>query len=109
MISSLKADSTRHLRLFETWLEGIYPPLLADKGLVSSLESQARKATVPVTVEGDGSGRYPQELEAAVYFCVLEALQDVQEIRHGATSAAVRLIGRRVPTALPGPRRWGRL
>jgi len=56
---------------------GIYPPLLADLGLAAALEAQARKAAVPVTVEAPGLGRYPQDIEAAVYFCVLEALQNV--------------------------------
>ncbi|MGH2573277.1 MAG: sensor histidine kinase, partial [Actinomycetota bacterium] len=37
---------------------------------------QARKAALPVEIEGDGIGRYPQEVEAAVYFCALEALQN---------------------------------
>jgi signal transduction histidine kinase len=55
---------------------GIYPPLLADSGLVAALEAQAQKAVLPVTVEAPGLGRYPQEIEAAVYFCVLEALQN---------------------------------
>ena len=41
-------------------------------------------------VEADGVGRYPQETEAAVYFCVLEALQNVQKYAH-ATHASVRL------------------
>ncbi|MGH2674440.1 MAG: sensor histidine kinase, partial [Actinomycetota bacterium] len=56
---------------------GIYPPLLADQGLAAALEAQARKAAMPVEVESDGVGRYPQEAEAAAYFCVLEALQNV--------------------------------
>ncbi len=56
---------------------GIYPPLLADLGLPAALEAQARKAPVPVTVQAPGIGRYPQDVEAAVYFCVLEALQNV--------------------------------
>ncbi len=56
---------------------GIYPPLLADLGLPAALEAQARKAPLPVTVEAEGIGRYPQDVEAAVYFCVLEALQNV--------------------------------
>jgi signal transduction histidine kinase len=47
--------------------------------LVVALESQARKATVPVTVQAEGVGRYPQDVEATVYFCVLEALQNVQK------------------------------
>jgi signal transduction histidine kinase len=56
---------------------GIYPPLLADQGLVAALEAQARRSTVPVEVEAEGIGRYAQEAEGAVYFCVLEALQNV--------------------------------
>jgi signal transduction histidine kinase len=53
--------------------------LLADKGLVVALESQARKATLPVRVQAKGVQRYAQDVEATVYFCVLEALQNVQK------------------------------
>lgn len=56
---------------------GIYPPLLADKGLVAALDSQARKAAVPVEVRPGPVGRYPQDIESTVYFCVLEALNNV--------------------------------
>jgi signal transduction histidine kinase len=55
---------------------GIYPPLLADLGLAAALEAQARKAALPVTVAAPDLGRYSQDIEAAVYFCVLEALQN---------------------------------
>ena len=72
---------------------GIYPPLLADKGLVVALESQARKATVPVQVHADGVGRYSQDVEATVYFCVLEALQNVQKYAR-ASHVDVQLHGR---------------
>jgi len=56
---------------------GIYPPLLADQGLISALQAQARKASLPVEIDAGGIGRYPQDAEAAVYFCSLEALQNV--------------------------------
>jgi signal transduction histidine kinase len=56
---------------------GIYPPLLADQGLVPALKAQATKAPLPVLIEADGIGRYPRDAEAAVYFCILEALQNV--------------------------------
>jgi signal transduction histidine kinase len=56
---------------------GIYPPLLADQGLGPALRAQAGRAPLPVLVEADGVGRYPRDAEAAVYFCVLEALQNV--------------------------------
>jgi len=72
---------------------GIYPPLLADKGLAAALEAQARRAAVATTVHADGVGRYPQEVEAAVYFCALEALQNVAKYAE-ASSASVRLTQR---------------
>ena len=89
-LAELKADTDEALETLRDLARGIYPPLLADKGLVSALESQARKATVPVEVVADGIGRYPQEIEAAVYFCCLEALQNVQKYGQ-ATRAIVRL------------------
>jgi signal transduction histidine kinase len=69
---------------------GIYPPLLADKGLASALEAQARKAAVPTTVVTDGVGRFSQDIEATVYFSCLEALQNVAKYAE-ATAATVRL------------------
>jgi signal transduction histidine kinase len=69
---------------------GIYPPLLQDAGLVAALQAQARKSPLPVSVETDGISRYPQEQEAAVYFCTLEALQNVAKYA-GATQVVVRL------------------
>jgi signal transduction histidine kinase len=56
---------------------GIYPPVLADQGLVPALQAQARKVALPVEIDADGIGRYPQDAEAAVYFCTLEALQNI--------------------------------
>jgi signal transduction histidine kinase len=65
---------------------GIYPPLLADLGLRAALDAQARKAAIPVTVEAPGIERYAQEIEAAVYFCVLEALQNTAKYAHASTA-----------------------
>jgi signal transduction histidine kinase len=90
MLEQLQADSQQVLEDLRDLARGIYPPLLADKGLVAALESQARKAAVPTTVEGDGLGRYPQDVEAAVYFSTLEALNNVAKYAE-ATSARVRL------------------
>jgi signal transduction histidine kinase len=72
---------------------GIYPPLLADKGLAAALEAQGRKAAVTTTIEPDGIGRYPREVEAAVYFCALEAMQNVAKYAE-ASAAVVRLAER---------------
>lgn len=46
-----------------------------------------RKVPLPVTVEAEGIGRFPQEVESAVYFCCLEALQNVA--KYAAASRAV--------------------
>jgi signal transduction histidine kinase len=89
-LAELKRDADEALETLRDLARGIYPPLLADKGLAAAIESQARRATVPVTVDAIGIGRYPQEVEAAAYFCVLEALQNVQKYAH-ARQAAVRL------------------
>ena len=56
----------------------------------TALAAQARKATLPVTIEADGVGRYSQDTEAALYFCILEALQNIQKYASAAT-AVVRL------------------
>jgi signal transduction histidine kinase len=69
---------------------GIYPPLLADQGLAAALQAQARKAPLPVTIETDSLGRYPQDTETTVYFCTLEALQNITKYA-AASQATVRL------------------
>jgi signal transduction histidine kinase len=69
---------------------GIYPPLLADRGLAEALRAQARKSPLPVTLDSDGIGRYPREVESAVYFSVLEAMQNVAKYAH-ASNIVVQL------------------
>jgi signal transduction histidine kinase len=69
---------------------GIYPPLLADQGLSAALHAQAGKAPLPVEIEADGIGRYQREAEAAAYFCILEALQNVAKYAR-ASRATVAL------------------
>jgi signal transduction histidine kinase len=89
-LQQLKADTDEALETLRDLARGIYPPLLAEKGLPAALESQARKATVAVAVDASGIGRYSQETEATAYFCALEALQNVQKYA-GAENVTVRL------------------
>jgi signal transduction histidine kinase len=77
MLDELQRETTDTLENLRDLARGIYPPLLADEGLGVAIESQARKSTVRVTVERDAIGRYSQEIESAVYFSTLEALQNV--------------------------------
>jgi len=89
-LRALQAQAGEAARDLRDLAHGIYPPLLADRGLGAALEAQARRSAVPVTVEASGIGRYPQELEAAVYFCCLEALQNVAKYA-GATAVRLRV------------------
>jgi signal transduction histidine kinase len=90
LAEQLQTESKDALDDLRDLARGIYPPLLADQGLAAALDAQARKAAVPVEVEPDGVGRYPQEAEAAAYFCVLEALQNVAKYAE-ASRVTVRL------------------
>jgi signal transduction histidine kinase len=90
MLEQLKAEAQEALENLRDLARGVYPPLLADQGLVAALTAQARKSPVPVRVEAGGIGRFDQEAEAAVYFCALEALQNVAKYA-GATGATVHL------------------
>ena len=90
MLSQIQAEIKEALSDLRDLARGIYPPLLADLGLVAALQAQARKSALPAVVEGDGLGRYPQEAETAVYFCALEALQNVAKYAR-ASRAIVRL------------------
>ena len=71
---------------------GIYPPLLAEQGLAAALLGQVRKVPLPVSVEAEGIGRYPQDTESTVYFCALEALQNVAKYA-AASQVTVGLSG----------------
>lgn len=77
LLDQLQTQAHETLENLRDLARGIYPPLLADEGLAAALVAQGRKVPVPVEVRPDGIGRYDQEVEAAVYFCVLEALQNV--------------------------------
>jgi signal transduction histidine kinase len=86
LMTQLQGDTAQALDDLRDLARGIYPPLLADKGLETALESQARKSPVPVTVESDSLGRYAQVVEAAVYFCALEALNNLAKYARASTA-----------------------
>jgi len=90
MLGELQSESQDALETLRDLARGIYPPVLADRGLVAALEAQARKSPLPIRIEADGIGRYPQDQEAALYFCALEALQNVTKYAD-ATNVTLRL------------------
>ncbi len=90
MLAQLQTETQEALENLRDLARGIYPPLLRDHGLIAALEAQARKSPVQVVVEADAVDRYPHEVEAGVYFCVLEALQNVAKYAD-ASRVTVRL------------------
>ncbi len=102
-LDSLTGETQRTLDALRELARGIFPPLLADKGIVSALEAQTRKSAMPASIHVDpglASVRFDPGVEAAVYFCCVEALRRVVsaatvEIGHidGALTFAIRGAG----------------
>jgi signal transduction histidine kinase len=91
-IPDLKAQLSAALDDLRALARGIYPPLLAEQGLVTALRAQVTRSLVPVVLEADQVGRYSPDAESTVYFCTLEALQNVAKHAR-ATRAVIRLAG----------------
>lgn len=69
---------------------GLHPPILEQSGPTAALRAATRDLPVPVTVKAEALGRYPPSIEAAAYFCCLEAVQNA--VRHASpTSITVEL------------------
>jgi signal transduction histidine kinase len=90
LLRDIHQDAQSALEDLRDLARGIYPPLLADQGLPAALEAQGRKSPLPVVVDADGIARYPQAVESAVYFCCLEALNNIAKYSE-ASRVTVRL------------------
>lgn len=72
--------------------QGLYPPVLAEHGLAAALSGAADRSGVPVRVDLQPTlCRMPAEVEAAVYFCGVEALQNA--VKHAAASVVTLAAG----------------
>ena len=86
---------------------GIYPPLLVDSGLAGALRPWSTGARSTSSLSTEGIGRYAGDVEAAVYFCCLEALQNAG--KHAADShVTVRIWEESGGPAVRGHRRRSR-
>jgi signal transduction histidine kinase len=77
LFAELREETAGALAELRDLARGVYPPFLACNGLVVALKAQTRGSAVPVSIQAEAVGRYPQDVEAAAYFCCLEALQNV--------------------------------
>ncbi|MBA2478433.1 MAG: hypothetical protein H0V38_07465 [Sporichthyaceae bacterium] len=91
LLDQIGTDTQATITALQDFAGGVYPPVLEAEGLATALRAATRTAAVPVVVHAPTAVRYPREVEAAVYFSVLEALQNAAKYAH-ASSATVRLV-----------------
>jgi signal transduction histidine kinase len=89
MLASLGRQMDELLATLRLLARGIYPQLLNERGLPEALKSAGRGSPLPVSVDARGIGRHPEEVEVAVYFCCLEALQNA--VKHAGAEATVAI------------------
>jgi signal transduction histidine kinase len=92
-IRELEASAEEALEELRALAHGVGPPLLSDRGLGEALRSALARSHLPATLAEESVGRYPPEIESAVYFCVLEALQNVAKHARSACHVRLRLDG----------------
>lgn len=76
VVASQAAAAVEAITTLSALSRGIYPRLLAHDGLVPALRSAVVASSVPVTLAAGDLGRLPSAVEAALYFCALEAVQN---------------------------------
>jgi signal transduction histidine kinase len=91
VLEELTGEVRNALDDFRDLAHGIYPPLLAERGLVEGLRAAIPRVPIKVRVEPIAIGRYSPEVEATVYFCCLEALQNAGKHAGPGARATLRL------------------
>src|SRR3954447_9248533 len=86
-LQELETELDQALEEIRSLAHGMYPPLLADRGLAEALRAIGGTSAIPIELELHDVGRYPPEVESAVYFCVREALQNV--LKHAAAARRI--------------------
>ncbi|MGH3041025.1 MAG: sensor histidine kinase [Gaiellaceae bacterium] len=91
LVRELGAEAEEALEEVRSLAHGVYPSLLADQGLPEALRALARDGSLVSRVEVESVGRYAPEIESAVYFCCLEALQNATKHAAGVTSVTISI------------------
>ncbi len=90
VLDQLEGEVGKAIESVRDFARGVYPPLLEADGLPAAVSAEADKAAMPVTVEAGGVERYAREVETAVFFAILEALQNATKYAETA-SATMKL------------------
>jgi signal transduction histidine kinase len=91
LATELREDLAAALTSLRDLAHGIYPAVLEAEGLPGAIAEAAQRAPIPTTVDVDGVGRLPADLEVAIYFCCLEALQNAGKHAGPGATATVTL------------------
>jgi signal transduction histidine kinase len=90
-IRKLGAEVDLALEELRSRARGVYPSALTNNGLAAALSSLERHSALPIHVTHDGVSRRAIEVESAVYFTCVEALQNAMKHAAGATGVWIRL------------------
>jgi len=93
-LRQFSAEIEKTLEDFRSTTRGIYPAILNDRGIADAVRAAALRSPIPTTVEAESLADYPKEISTAVYFCCLEALQNVAKHARSATAARIVLAER---------------
>ena len=91
MMAELRSDLSHALAELRDLAHGLYPAVLETDGLAAALQAAGERSPLPVSVEADGVGRAAPEVEAAIYFCCLEAMQNAAKHAGDGASLTVTL------------------
>jgi signal transduction histidine kinase len=91
MLAEIGRQMDEALEEVRNLAKGVYPPLLPEHGLGEAIRSMNRRSPWPASLDVGGIGRYPEDTEAAVYFCCLEALQNITKHAGPAVGGAIHL------------------
>ena len=72
---------------------GLQPANVLAQGLTPPLAEAAQRAPIPVVFRSRGVGRYPSDVEEAIYFCCLEALQNAEKHSGQDANVTIDIIG----------------
>jgi signal transduction histidine kinase len=90
-LAGLECELEHTLQELRRLAHGIYPVPLAETGIVGALKAVATRSRGAIDIVGRGIGRYPPEVESAVYYCCLEAIQNATKHAGPGAGIAVQL------------------
>jgi signal transduction histidine kinase len=90
LVAEARDTSLRALNDLRNLVRGIYPPVLADRGLAHAVQALALDTPLPVELDIDLPGRLSAPVESACYFAVAEILANA--VKHsGAHRVHIRM------------------